>query len=96
MGQEFEKIFVKPGMGHGNQAGRRLLVRDPISLRFLKEEGELKPKTSYWLRRLRCKDCEQATPPPKATVMATPEQRDAHRTETATKPAKLQLKKSEE
>lgn len=37
-------IFVKAS------PGRR--VKDPITMRLLAEAGELKPATSYWVRRL--------------------------------------------
>lgn len=41
-------MFVKPAPG--------LLVRDPVSLRFLPPEGkEVKPST-YWVRRVACGD----------------------------------------
>lgn len=31
-------------------------VRDPISMFHLREEGEEKPESSYWIRRLRSGD----------------------------------------
>jgi hypothetical protein len=51
-----------------------LLVRDPVSKRPLKEEGESKQISSYWARRITCGDVvvveEQAVeekPAPKKT-----------------------------
>lgn len=38
-------LFIKPAPG--------CLVRDPRTLTPLDAEGEAKPKTPYWLRRLR-------------------------------------------
>ncbi|WP_421173757.1 DUF2635 domain-containing protein [Aeromonas enteropelogenes] len=38
-------LFIKPAPG--------CLVRDPRTLKPLDAEGETKPKTPYWLRRLR-------------------------------------------
>lgn len=54
-----KKIKVKPGR-------EGLIVRDPISLKQLKVEGEEKPLNAYWSRRLRCGDCVEAggLPPP--------------------------------
>lgn len=50
MAKEIEKVFVKPIPG-----GR---VRDPITLKPLDKDGELKPLTTFWRRRLRMKDVE--------------------------------------
>jgi len=47
--KEQEKVFLKPG-----RPG--LIVRDPRTLKPLAEDGEEKPKTNYWLRRIRCGD----------------------------------------
>lgn len=43
--KQAEKIFVKPG-----EFGS---VRDPITMRMLKDEGEFKPRNSYWMRRVK-------------------------------------------
>jgi hypothetical protein len=52
---------IKPKQGY--------IVRDPQSHRPLAEAGEEKPRTQYWLRRLRDGDVElideQATAPAK-------------------------------
>jgi hypothetical protein len=40
-----KSFFVKP-------AQEGLKVRDPITKQFLKPEGERKPKSSHWIRRL--------------------------------------------
>ncbi|MDH4319874.1 MAG: DUF2635 domain-containing protein [Desulfobulbaceae bacterium] len=50
------EIFVKPGPG--------LLVRKPDGSR-LAEDGELVPRTAYWLRRLKDGDAVQANAPKK-------------------------------
>lgn len=47
------KIFIKPAPG--------LLVRDPVTARPLRPAGETKPKSSYWLRRLRDGDAIECT-----------------------------------
>jgi hypothetical protein len=70
MPQKPETIFVKPAMGNGDNANRRLLVRDPISMQPLKKEGEWKPRNTYWLRRVKCGDCEGGGKQTPATVMA--------------------------
>lgn len=45
-----DSIFVRP-----SRPG--MIVRDPVSLKQLDENGEEKPRTTYWLRRVRCGDC---------------------------------------
>jgi len=55
MAKELEKIFVKPGPG--------MMVRDEFTKILLANEGEWKPKSTYWLRRLRFGDVVEATPP---------------------------------
>ncbi len=44
-----ETVFVKPADGR--------LVRDPVSRKPLADDGETKPRNSFWLRRIRCGDC---------------------------------------
>ncbi|OCG27188.1 DUF2635 domain-containing protein [Gilliamella sp. HK2] len=44
------EFFIKPSSG--------VTVRDPETLEPLAESGELKPKNSYWLRRLNDGDIE--------------------------------------
>ncbi|WP_295899296.1 DUF2635 domain-containing protein [uncultured Vibrio sp.] len=34
-----------------------LLVKDPLTRNPLKAEGETKPRSAYWLRRVQDKDC---------------------------------------
>lgn len=68
MKKPLKKFFVKPG-----EFGS---VRDPVSFRFLKDEGEWKVRNSYWLRRVKQGDVVEATPPkeekPKTEVKAAP------------------------
>lgn len=40
-----QTIKIKPKKG--------VLVRDPLTLKALSENGEEKPKNSYWLKRLK-------------------------------------------
>lgn len=72
-----EKIFIKPAPVSAStkrRAKRELrLVRDPITLKPLSDDGEEKPADSYWLRRVRSGDVvvvekrpAPATPTPKA------------------------------
>lgn len=49
-----ENRFLQPAPG--------ALVRDPVSLKPLDPEGEWKPLSPYWSRRLRHKDVVEATP----------------------------------
>lgn len=74
-----EKLFVRPAEGR--------LVRDPISLRPLPAEGDNKPKTSYWLRRIRCGDCTTGPAPKakKAQDEATPASKPEPKTTSKTK-----------
>jgi len=51
-----KNIFVKP-------AADGLVVPDPDTHRSLKAEGEWKPETMYWVRRLRDGDVVEATGP---------------------------------
>lgn len=39
-----QTIFIKPASG--------LKVRDPVTKQHLKAEGESKPRSNYWLRRV--------------------------------------------
>ncbi|MFQ1018668.1 DUF2635 domain-containing protein [Gilliamella sp. CG13] len=48
------EFFIKPVSG--------VTVRDPETLDPLAESGELKPKNSYWLRRLNDGDIEVVEP----------------------------------
>lgn len=50
-----ESIFLKAA------PGRR--VKDPVSMRLLAEDGELKPKNVFWCRRLIDGDVIEAKPP---------------------------------
>lgn len=63
------QIFVKPSPG--------LVVRDPINGQILAAEGEVKPRSTYWLRRLRDGDVQEG-PLPAAEVPAT-EKRSSRR-----------------
>ena len=54
------KFFIKPVSG--------VTARDPDTLEPLAKSGEHKPKSSYWLRRLRDGDIEVATQPKKKEV----------------------------
>lgn len=47
--------FLKPAQGRS--------VRDPVTFRLLKAEGETKPLDQYWRRRIRDKDVEVAPDP---------------------------------
>lgn len=40
-----------------------LLVRDPLTADHLAEEGESKPRTSYWMRRLLAGDVQEVHKP---------------------------------
>lgn len=51
-----EKLFVKPAAGR--------LVRDPVTLQALSDDGAEVTRSSYWLRRLRDGDVEAMTKPP--------------------------------
>lgn len=43
-----DEIFIKPAPG--------CAVRDPVTMALLAEHGEQKPRSPYWLRRLRLGD----------------------------------------
>lgn len=53
-----DQMFVKPSR-------EGLIVRDPVSLLVLPAEGALKPRSSFWVRRLNCGDVieVEAAPP---------------------------------
>lgn len=53
-----ERIFVKPNP-------KWPLIRHPDTLLFLKPEGELVPRNTYWIRRIRMQDVILADPPKK-------------------------------
>lgn len=46
-------------------------VRDPTTGKPLATSGETKPKTSYWLRRLRDGDVSEGKPPKAASAAST-------------------------
>lgn len=48
-----DKLFVKPAKG--------LLVRDPVSLQPLPEQGRVVPRDSHWMRRLKAGDVVETT-----------------------------------
>lgn len=50
-----DSLFLIP------KAGR--LVRDPVTSKPLAPEGEAKPKTGYWLRRIMDGDVTEGTAP---------------------------------
>lgn len=43
----------------------QVAVRDPINGKPLPKEGAFKPRSAYWLRRLRDKDVAESKPPKK-------------------------------
>lgn len=47
-------MFVRPALVPEGQegAGTRYKIRDPFTFRHLAEDGEHKPDSEYWLRRL--------------------------------------------
>lgn len=50
-------------------------IKDPLTFKVLKDEGELKPRNSYWLRRLKKKDCVLVEPKaPKAKTQTKKDQ----------------------
>ena len=59
-----EKIFVVP------VRGRR--IKDPFTLYLLKDEGEWKPKTPYWLKKVRTGDVALKVAPPEAKPFVAP------------------------
>ena len=61
-------------------------VRDPVSGLALPATGAAKPRTAYWLRRLRDGDVS-ASQPPKATATSFPEAQKLAAAEAALKSA---------
>lgn len=59
-----ETFFIKPAEGR--------LVRDELTLEKLKPEGEHKPKSVYFLRRVRDGDAIEVTPEAEAQPTASP------------------------
>ena len=49
-----KQIFLRPSPG--------LKVKDPVTGTPLKAEGELKPATTYWLRRVKDGDAVRSAP----------------------------------
>lgn len=60
-----EKIFVKP-------ASAAVKVRDPQSKKNLAAEGELKPDTTYWRRRINDGDVKLTDAPKAAPGASAP------------------------
>lgn len=63
---ETKTVFVKPAKG--------CKVRDPNTMAFLPDEGEEKPRSTYWLRRIRMGDVDvvEAATPSRAAPSAKP------------------------
>lgn len=56
-----DNIFVLPAR---DSDGKPMLVRDPLAgWKALDADGEWKPKTAYWTRRLRDRDVTIGKPP---------------------------------
>jgi hypothetical protein len=55
MAKETPQVFVKPAPG--------CMVRDNLTRVPLKDDGEWKPKTKYWDRRIRMIDVIECEPP---------------------------------
>jgi hypothetical protein len=58
-----DSLFLKP-------AKDGLLVRDPDTGKALAAEGEYKPRSTYWIRRLKTGDVIAATPSGKTASAA--------------------------
>lgn len=54
MTKEPKQAFLKPAPG--------CMIRDDQTRQFLKEEGEWKPLTIYWMRRIRMVDVIECEP----------------------------------
>ncbi len=53
-------MLIRPALDLESEIeGARLLVRDPFTMKLLANDGEEKPASEYWLRRLRDGDVEQ-------------------------------------
>lgn len=50
-----QTIFIKPAAG--------AKVRDPVTKQHLKAEGESKPRSNYWLRRVASGEVVEAAQP---------------------------------
>lgn len=57
-------VFIKP-------ASADVKVRDPITKQHLKAEGESKPRSNYWIRRIAAGDVVEVTEQP-APAKAAP------------------------
>jgi len=57
-----DQLYLKPAPGR--------VVRDPVTMEPLAEAGEYKPRTAYWLRRLKEGDVVAGTPSVEATTTA--------------------------
>jgi hypothetical protein len=65
-----DNVFLKPAR---DADGKAMLVPDEVTHRPLKEEGEWKPRTMYWERRIRDLDVIPSEPPKEATKEAVKE-----------------------
>lgn len=64
-------VFLIPALNPA-EPGTVLLVRDPFTKQPLKPEGEEKPLTSYWQRRVNEKDCRIGKPGERAPSAELP------------------------
>jgi hypothetical protein len=53
-------LFIRPAVDPST--GERYFVRDPVSGAPLSADGENKPASTFWLRRLRDRDVEKCRP----------------------------------
>lgn len=51
-------LTIKPAPGLD---GKPLVVRDPVTMLPLAEQGEVKPRDTHWLRRLKDGDVVETT-----------------------------------
>lgn len=51
-------ITIRPCLIPGDPDGKRYTVKDPRTRNRLKDEGEKKPRNTFWMRRIREKGCE--------------------------------------
>jgi Protein of unknown function (DUF2635) len=66
-------VFIKPAMIDVAGLGTVLAhVRDPLSMIPLAKDGEWKPLSSYWVRRLRDKEVVEVAPPAVPAAPAKP------------------------
>lgn len=65
-----QNVFLKPAVPGA-------IVPDPETHQPLKAEGEWKPQSMYWARRILDKDVIEATPPKEAAPVAPPPADDA-------------------